>query len=119
MQYNEGITILTSTKSSFNTALMIRIMVSLLLILIGSVMGRFKHNYFVGIKTPWTLANEEVWTKTHRMAAPLWVIGGLISMLLSFTKINLNTITPIIIVIIAVIPIVYSYIVYYRMCKGK
>ncbi|MDF2505960.1 SdpI family protein [Clostridium sp.] len=114
----EGITILASTKSSFDTAILVKIMGSLLLILIGNVMGRFKHNYFVGIKTPWTLASEEVWRKTHRMAAPVWVIGGIINMFISFTRINLNIITPIIIVIIAVIPMVYSYIIYHKMSKG-
>ncbi len=45
---------------------------------IGNFMPKFKHNYFCGIKTPWTLASKEVWDKTHRMAGPLWFWGGLL-----------------------------------------
>ena len=54
-----------------NTTRLVTFGISLLFMLMGNVMGRVKHNYFVGIKTPWTLANEEVWRKTHRLAALL------------------------------------------------
>ncbi|MBZ9688960.1 SdpI family protein [Clostridium estertheticum] len=99
-----------------NTSIFIQILGSLLLILLGNVMGRFKHNYFVGIKTPWTLANEEVWRKTHRMAAPLWVIGGIINILLTIVGIDFNGISNIIILtVIVIVPIVYSYIIYQQI----
>jgi len=51
--------------------------VGLLLVLLGNVMGQVRHNYFVGIRTPWTLADEEVWRRTHRMGGRLFVLGGL------------------------------------------
>ena len=44
---------------------------SILFIIIGNVMGRIRPTFFVGIRTPWTLADDEVWRKTHRLAAPL------------------------------------------------
>lgn len=94
---------LTATGVAVNRPVFIQIFISLLIILIGNVMGRFKHNYFVGIKTPWTLANEEVWMRTHRMAAPLWVIAGIINILLTFTGGNLNGIGFIIIMVVIVI----------------
>ena len=34
-------------------------------------------NYFCGIKTPWALADEENWRRTHRFAGPMWFWGGL------------------------------------------
>jgi len=46
-------------------------------VLLGNVMGQVRHNYFVGIRTPWTLADEEVWRRTHRMGGRLFVLGGL------------------------------------------
>ncbi|WP_366923501.1 DUF1648 domain-containing protein [Metallumcola ferriviriculae] len=46
--------------------------VALLLLVIGNYLGRVRHNYFLGIRTPWTLANEEVWRKTHRLTGYLW-----------------------------------------------
>jgi len=51
--------------------------IAVLFIVMGNFMGQIRQNYFVGIKTPWTLANEAVWQKTHRLAARLWVAAGL------------------------------------------
>lgn len=107
---------LIATGGAINRPVYIQVLVSLLFILIGNVMGRFKHNYFVGIKTPWTLANEEVWRKTHRMAAPLWVLGGIINIVIAFIAINFKEIAFIIVMVVMVIvPIVYSYIIYQRI----
>lgn len=110
------ITLLASTGVVINIADYIQIMISLIFILIGNVMGRFSHNYFVGIKTPWTLADEQVWKRTHRIAGPLWVIGGILNLLLTFTGIYFKKIGFIIIlIIIVVIPIIYSYILYRKI----
>lgn len=57
--------------------LAVKMGISLLFLAIGNVMGQVRHNYFVGIKTPWTLASEEVWQRTHRLAAKVWVLGSL------------------------------------------
>ena len=112
----EVITLLIASGVIVNKPIFIQIMVSLLFILIGNVMGRFKHNYFVGIRTPWTLANEEVWRKTHRLAAPLWVFGGIINILLAFTGTNFNGIGFMVIVaVISIVPIGYSYIAYQQI----
>jgi uncharacterized membrane protein len=43
---------------------------------IGNMMGRVKRNFFMGIRTPWTIADERVWHSTHRFAARLWLVGG-------------------------------------------
>ncbi|HRF60445.1 MAG TPA: SdpI family protein [Fimbriimonadaceae bacterium] len=49
--------------------------------LLGNLMGRTRRNFFVGIRTPWTLASDEVWTRTHRFGGRLMfatgVLGGL------------------------------------------
>jgi uncharacterized membrane protein len=114
----EVMTLLIASGVIVNKPIFIQIMVSLLFILIGNVMGRFKHNYFVGIKTPWTLANEEVWRKTHRMAAPLWVLGGIVNILLTFLGLHFNGIGFVIIIaVITIVPIVYSYIAYQKIVK--
>lgn len=51
---------------------------ALFLLLPGNFMGRLRPNWFVGIRTPWTLASDEVWRRTHRLAAALMVGGGLL-----------------------------------------
>jgi len=109
-------TLLIATGVLVNRPIIIQTMISLLFILLGNVMGRFKHNYFIGIRTPWTLANEEVWRKTHRLAAPLWVMGGILNILLSLTGVNLNGIGFIIVVaVISIVPMVYSYFAYQKI----
>lgn len=50
--------------------------VGLLIIVIGNYFGKLKRNYFVGIKTPWTLASENVWNKTHRLGSRLFIVWG-------------------------------------------
>lgn len=55
-----------------------------LFILIGNYLPRVRHNYFVGIRTPWTLANEEVWRKTHRMGGIAYVVAGVVSLMSAF-----------------------------------
>lgn len=114
----EVYTLLLATESIVNKPIYIGIMISLLFILLGNVMGRFKYNYFVGFRIPWTLANEEVWRKTHRLAAPLWVIGGIINILLNLIGTNFRGIGLIIIlVIIVIVPTVYSYFAYRKIVK--
>lgn len=112
----EIINLLTAKGIIVNRPIFIKIMKSLLFILIGNVMGRFKNNYFMAIKTHWTLTNKQVWKKTHRMAGSLWVIAGVLNMLTIFININVNImISKIISVVIAIIPIIYSYIVYKKI----
>lgn len=50
------------------------------LILIGNPMGKVRRNFFMGIRTPWTLASERVWYATHRLAGKLMVASGLLGL---------------------------------------
>ena len=50
---------------------------------IGNYLTTVKPNWFVGIRTPWTLESDEVWQKTHRLGGRLMVVGGLLSVVLS------------------------------------
>ncbi|MDD2233753.1 MAG: SdpI family protein [Desulfitobacteriaceae bacterium] len=87
--------------------------IGVLFIVIGFYMGKIKHNYFFGIRTPWTLASEEVWNKTHRTVGPWWVVSGVIFLMLGFLpKYLMVPLLFIIIVVLALGSAVYSYIVY-------
>jgi uncharacterized membrane protein len=66
-----------SLGTSINIAVYIQIGVGMLIILLGNYMNSVKPNYFIGVKTPWTLENEEVWKKTHRLTSKLWIFAGL------------------------------------------
>lgn len=49
--------------------------------LLGNVLGKVRRNFFIGVRTPWTLASEKVWDATHRFAAKVFVIAGLLGLL--------------------------------------
>ncbi|HHV63206.1 MAG TPA: DUF1648 domain-containing protein [Firmicutes bacterium] len=112
------VTILSALGYRVNVALGVKALVAILFILIGNFMGQLRHNYFVGIKTPWTLANEEVWRRTHRMAGPLWVVAGFLELALSpvqalWGSFLFFTLTA----IMVVVPIVYSYLAFRRLAS--
>lgn len=116
----EVIVLLVAFGNPVNVGMFVGVGMSLLFVVIGNVMGKLKHNYLVGIKTPWTLANEEVWTKTHRMAAPLWVVGGLISGVFAIAFEGKSTFFIALIIILSVIsigPLIYSYVIFKQLDK--
>jgi len=57
--------------------ILVRIVIGTLFVVLGNFMGKFRPNYFVGIRTPWTLSDPEVWKKTHRHGAWVFIIMGL------------------------------------------
>lgn len=62
----------------------ISVLVSVMFIFFGNAMGKIKHNYFVGIKTPWTIADPDVWNKTHRIGGIIWVVLGILCLITTF-----------------------------------
>jgi len=93
--------------------------VAVLFIVMGNIMGRVRHNYFVGFKYPWTLANEEVWRRTHQLGAKLMVIGGFAALLgVIFTE---GTASVVILMAGIFVPIVittiYSYLFYKQITR--
>ncbi|MED0968009.1 SdpI family protein [Bacillus paramycoides] len=89
------------------------ILVGLLFIVIGNYLPQCKPNYFVGIKTPWTLSNEEVWRKTHRFSGKVFVILGVIMILSIFAPAAWKSFLIVGIIIGAVgLTTGYSYVAY-------
>jgi uncharacterized protein len=88
-----------------------------LFVILGNFMGKLRRNFFVGIRTPWTLASEEVWLRTHRLGGPLFVAAGIILMFGAFLGRGPTLIVPVL-VISVIIPVVYSYVIYRRLDRG-
>ena len=78
---------------------------------LGSTFSSLQPNYFVGIRTPWTLENEKNWKATHKLASKLWIAGGLLAIPLSlFLPFEIAIFSFIgITLIICIIPFVFSY----------
>jgi uncharacterized membrane protein len=91
--------------------------IGVMIFVIGNQLGKSRSMYLVGIRTPWTLASEEVWIRTHRLGGKLMVLAGLAMIgaaLLPLPAGLLWTIPAIAIVIAAAVPIVYSYLLWRR-----
>lgn len=86
--------------------------VAALLAMMGNYFQTLRPNYFIGIRTPWTMSNENVWKQTHLLAGRLWLAGGLLSLVLALTM-ELNTvllsILGVILFTIVVVPVALSY----------
>ena len=93
----------------------------LIFLIIGNQLGTSRSMYLIGLRTPWTLANEEVWVKTHRLAGKLMVLGGLVTILAALLPLPsglLATILLATIAVAAVIPIIYSFLLWRRQPGG-
>jgi len=111
-----GATILVALDYPINVGLIVKAMVSILFLVIGNFMGQFRHNYFVGIRTPWTLANEEVWQRTHRFGSKIWVAGALVCLSMSLIDSAWGAVVFFTaVMVMTIIPIVYSYIIFVKL----
>lgn len=91
--------------------------IGVMLVLIGNQLGKSRSMYLIGLRTPWTLASEEVWIKTHRLCGKLMVLGGaamVIAALLPLPSGLLATVGILVIVVAAGVPILYSFIAWRR-----
>ena len=82
-------------------------------------MYNVKPNYFVGIRLPWTLENEDNWRKTHHLGGKIWVIGGLLIILtgiLLSPALMYKILLPILLIMV-LIPVIFSYR-YYEKSKN-
>lgn len=80
----QAIIICSSLGIDFKRGRLLLLLVAGLLIVVGNVMGKLRWNYTVGIRTPWTLADERVWDKTHRFGGRALVLGGALISLAAF-----------------------------------
>ncbi|MBK7696319.1 MAG: SdpI family protein [Saprospiraceae bacterium] len=80
---------------------------------LGNYMQTVRPNYFVGIRTPWTLESESVWKLTHRLASKVWMAGGILIVFLSLLLQDSKLVFIIFFVLVSVmviVPVVYSYL---------
>ena len=88
--------------------------VGLLFAITGNYMPKVRRNYSVGIKVPWTMTDDENWNKTHRMAAPVWVICGIALIVLGLIG---YTSWPafVVVMVMVFLPTVYSFVLHLKM----
>jgi uncharacterized membrane protein len=98
-------------------AFVMNLALSLLLIFLGNYMGKLRRNFWVGIRTPWTILNETVWERTHRLGGWLFVLAGLIGLVTTFIPpLRFWGVMSALFAVIVIL-IVYSYMEYERVTR--
>ncbi len=103
--------IITYSVSGVNLVSFVPLFIGVLFIITGNYLPKCRHNYTMGIKLPWTLASEENWNRTHRVAGRIWIIGGIVITLYTFFNMHYILFLAVIAMMV-IIPAVYSYILY-------
>ena len=105
---------------AINIVFVVNLAVSALFIFIGNYLGKVRRNFWIGIRTPWTLASDVVWERTHRLGGWLFVAAGVIGIGTAF--IPSFRIWGVVgsIILVSVLLVIYSYIVYRQVeTSGK
>ena len=86
-----------------------------LFIFVGYMLRKARRNFFIGIRTPWTLSSDRVWDETHRIGAILFTISGVLALLGSFFG-GMTAFVMLMVPILgsAIFLVIYSYILYQR-----
>jgi uncharacterized membrane protein len=100
----------------FNLNLVILPAMGVLFFYTGVLIGKAKRNYFIGIRTPWTLASDKVWDRTHALGGKLFKLSGLISIVCAFFPFGIYALLTSAIASSA-LSIVYSYVLFSRIKK--
>jgi uncharacterized membrane protein len=106
-------TVLWARGINVDFILVISLAMGLLFMVLGNYMGKIRPNWFVGIRTPWTLSSEESWNKTHRLGGKLFVVIGLIIAIGSFFQSHWIFIGSIgLLLVCTAVLAVYSYFIW-------
>lgn len=102
--------------ADFDMTILITGFLGIFFIILGLLMSKFEQNYFVGIRTPWTISNEVVWEKTHKLGGKLYIASGVLTMFaMLFLPEYALIVTVSSIISAGIISVVYSYIIFTKL----
>ena len=113
-----ALTLGTGLGYEMHVGTVVPVFVGLLFLILGNYLPKLRRNRTMGIKLPWTLASEENWTRTHRVAGFTWVAAGLLMLLSALLRLHGPTVTVVLLALAVGIPVLYSYLYYRRHEKG-
>lgn len=111
--------ILWSTGYQISPNLTFPLLIGALFIYIGFLLGHAEQNWFVGIRTPWTLSSKTVWKKTHEIGGKLFKIAGVISCAGIVAGAYALWFILIPVLVVAVYTVAYSYFEYQKELKSR
>jgi len=115
--YIQGLTLLEPLGYHVRTDRALMVGMMLFFMLMGNVLGKVQRNFFVGVRTPWTLASERVWTDTHRLAA--WMFVGTGALGLISALLGLSIFVPLALIGVTVVTIVVFSLVRYKQLERR
>lgn len=112
MAYMYAVTMYVTFYPEYNNLVgrAVMIGIGILFVVLGNVMGKVRQNYFVGLKTPWTLEDPGVWQKSQRFAGWMFVFAGLVFIIEAITWFAVMYVFFVVIAATVIAPIVYSYL---------
>jgi len=91
----------------------ISIAAAIAIVLLGNYLPKIQPNWIIGVRTPWTLSSDLAWRRTHRLAGPLFVAAGFLSLAVAlFRPAAAAYVMLSLVVVTAVISAIYSYLVW-------
>lgn len=117
--YMQFLTIYISLNPETKMMPLMFIGLGILFALLGNYMSKIRQNYFIGVRTPWTLSSEENWNKTHRFASWSFVAAGIITLIEAFFMWNAPVIVFGSIILGSLSPVIYSYMLFRKSNNSK
>ena len=115
--YIYSLTIVANLGYVYNMTTMILPAIGVLFIYISFLLKHSKRNWFIGIRTPWTMSSDLVWEKTHQLGSKLFMLAGILISLSVFVQALTIWIVVISALIAGLFPIIYSYFEYKKQEK--
>jgi uncharacterized membrane protein len=109
----DGVILLWIGGHRLSVATFIPMLVGGLFVVMGSVLGKIRPNWFVGIRTPWTLSSKLAWTKTHRLGGWIFMLTGLLFLAAGILRSAPMFIVAIVVTAAGILgTIIYSYVLW-------
>lgn len=114
------ITLLIAKGVNMNAKVVMALIMGIVFVGLGNYMPKVKPNYFLGIKTPWTLANDVSWRKTHRVGGYIFILYGILCLMSGLIPNQMFGYFLMVVLLGGVVFLyVYSYLVYRKEAEIK
>jgi len=119
LMYLHFLTLAWNLGYKFSMNLMIPPAIGILFYYCGILIEKSKRNWFIGIRTPWTLSSDIIWNKTHKLGSKLFKLAGIITFLSIIIPKYSFWIMIITILAASFWPVIYSYVIYQKSKKKR
>jgi uncharacterized membrane protein len=112
--YLHLLTIFWNSGYTFNMITFLSPAFAILFYYSGILIENAKRNWFIGIRTPWTLSSDKVWDKTHKIGGKLFKVAGILSLFAIFFENYAILVIVVPVIIVSIYTVVYSYFEYQK-----